>query len=349
MTYVADPADPSLPTDGMAASGGAAELRALKGYLQGLIGDGTNFTGYAWQGFRNRLINGNFQEWQRGTNLAAAVMQQYLADMWFVNSSGTTVAPSRQSFTLGQTAVPYEPTFFHRCVVASVAGAGNNANLQHRIEDVRTLAGQKATLSFWAKADSNKNIAIEINQNFGGGGSPSAPVNGIGVTTIPLTSSWQYFTVQADIPSIAGKTLGTDGKDGLFLYFWMDAGSNFNARTNNLGQQSGTFDIAQVQLEPGGSATPFEIIPPGLNLALCQRYYQVVPTVSLRAAAVSGQALIVRQSLPVVLRAAPSVTFTAGDGSGHAVGASLNDVQVTAFPNAVGSISATNIRLNSSL
>jgi len=81
--------------------------------------------------------------------------------------------------------------------------------------------------------------------------------------------------VTANIPSISGKILGTDGNDNLQIVFWFDAGSSFNSRTNSLGQQSGTFDIANVQLESGTVATPFEQRPIGLELNLCQRFYQV--------------------------------------------------------------------------
>src|SRR5213595_337800 len=122
--------------------------------------------------FRNKLINGNFDVWQRGTSLSAGTGQRFLADRFNTYSVGSTVAPSQQAFALGQTAVPGEPTYFHRAVVASSAGAGNQALFAQNIEGVRTLAGQNAVLSFWAKVDATKNIAVEFVQNFGTGGSP---------------------------------------------------------------------------------------------------------------------------------------------------------------------------------
>jgi hypothetical protein len=224
------------------------------------------------QSFRNKIINGNFDFWQRATSFTSYAYGG--ADRWATINIGSTHTTSRQSFTLGQTDVPGEPTYYQRSVVTSSAGAGNLCLTYQKIESVRTLAGQKATLSFWAKADATKNIAIEFTQNFGTGGSPSSPVREVGVTTCALTSSWQKFEVTVDIPSISGKTLGSDGNDGFLLLFWFDAGSDFNSRTNSLGQQSGTFDIAQVQLEAGSVATPFEMRPPGVELALCQRYFE---------------------------------------------------------------------------
>jgi hypothetical protein len=224
--------------------------------------------------FKNKLINGNFDFWQRGITSAAAAVTRYLADRWKVECAATTAAISQQAFALGQTAVPGEPSFFHRTVVASVAGASNFCIFDQSIESVRTFAGQTATLSFYAKADATKNMAVEFSQVFGSGGSPSAQITGIGVTTIALTSAWQKFTVTVAIPSIAGKTVGTNGDDRLIVAFWYDAGTSFNARTNSLGQQSGTFDIAQLQMEPGMVATPFEVRPLQVELVMCQRYYR---------------------------------------------------------------------------
>ena len=221
-------------------------------------------------GMRNAIINGNFDIWQRGTSFTGA---QYGADRWVNSRGGTTCTLSRQAFTLGQTDVPGEPTYFCRMVVTSVAGASNNSILQQRIEGVRTFAGQQVTVSFWAKADATKSIAIELTQTFGTGGSPSAAVEGIGSVKKTLTTTWQKITHTITLPSIGSKTLGSDDNDRLSLNIWFDAGSDFNSRTDSLGQQSGTFDIAQVQVEAGPVATPFERRPIGVELALCQRYY----------------------------------------------------------------------------
>jgi hypothetical protein len=159
----------------------------------------------------------------------------------------------------------------------------------------------------------SKDIALEINQYFGTGGSPSSTVNGIGVTTCSLTTSWQKFTVTATIPSISGKTIGTDNNDHLQIVFWLDAGSDYNARTNSLGQQSGTFDIAQVQLEAGDTATPFEVRSYGQELALCQRYY--IKLGGDAAADVYGAGYITGSgfildtlTFPVKMRAIPTAT-----------------------------------------
>jgi hypothetical protein len=276
-----------------------------------------------YTGYRNAFINGNFDIWQRGTSFTA---DGYGSDRWYNGRVGSACTMSRQTFTLGQTDVPNEPTYFCRMTVASSAGVGNYVTLQNLIEDVRTFAGQGVTVSFYAKADSAKPISVELRQQFGTGGSPSSGVNAIGTTKTTLSSSWQKVTVTATIPSISGKTIGTDNNSRLGLYIWLDAGSNFNSSTDTLGQQSGTFDIAQVQVEAGSVATPFERRPIGTELALCQRYYRTLGELSGNGAAASSTDTRLTWVFGAKMRAAPTITSTTVTGSA-----------VTAFPNADGS------------
>ena len=52
------------------------------------------------QSFRNKIINGNFDYWQRGTSFSSG---GYGADRFYMSNNGTTFTVSRQAFTLGQT------------------------------------------------------------------------------------------------------------------------------------------------------------------------------------------------------------------------------------------------------
>jgi hypothetical protein len=143
--------------------------------------------------------------------------------------------------------------------------------LAQNIEDVRTLAGQTVTVSFWAKAASGTpKIAVDLTQNFGTGG--SAEVNNYaGQTT--LTTSWARYSVTTTLPSISGKTIGTSSLLGAFL--WVSAGTDFNSRTGSIGIQTNTFDIWGVQVEAGSNATAFQTATGTIQgeLAACQRYY----------------------------------------------------------------------------
>ena len=127
------------------------------------------------------------------------------------------------------------------------------------------------------------------------------------MTTHSLTSSWQKFTVTTTLPSISGKTIGSDNNDILGVNFWLEAGANFNTRTNSLGQQSGTFDIAQVQIEEGSSATPFEHRPIGMELSLCQRYCQKLRRFEMCKMRESDRYSIGTYQFVTEMRAAPTI------------------------------------------
>jgi hypothetical protein len=256
--------------------------------------------------FRNKIINGGFDIWQRGTSQTATGYGS--DDRWLNLNLGSTKTASRQTFTVGQTDVPGNPSYWARTVVTTSAGSGNYCTKQQKIENVATLSGQVATLSFWAKADATKNIAVEFLQEFGTGGIPSASVSAIGVTTVALTTTWQRYTVTATIPSISGKTLGTNNDSNFQVIFWFDAGSSFNSRTNSLGQQSGTFDIANVQLEAGSAATPFEQRPVGMELSLCQRYYWQNAINAAGTCGGGGAIPLIAIKFPVTMRSAISAT-----------------------------------------
>ena len=243
------------------------------------LGNGTTtFNGFGGSGFKNYIINGNFDIWQykdAGLTYPQTSNGYGSDDRWANQNNGSTKTHSQVACTDTERAL-FNASFFSRTVVSSLAGASSFVIKAQVIENLTKLAGKTVTISFWAKADAAKNIAIELGQNFGTGGTPSPVITGVGSQLVVLTTTWQKKTITVTIPSIIGKTLGTDGvhTTGTYLTFWFDAGSSFNSRSASLGQQSGTFDIAQVQLEEGSVATPFEQRPVGLELNLCQRYYE---------------------------------------------------------------------------
>ena len=226
---------------------------------------------------KNYLINGDFPIWERGTTTGAGTSGiNYMADRWRAYSLGSTYNYSRSAFTLGQTDVPNEPTYYTTMVVSSVPGVFNFAILGQYIENVRTLVGKTITISFYAKADSAKDMSVTINQNFGTGGSPSAAVSLL-FDKFTLTTSFAKYTATVTLPSISGKTLGTNNDNSLIVDFWFDSGSFYDSINDSLGQQSGTFDISQVQVEEGEEATNFQLRSIGEEFGLCKRFYEKKP------------------------------------------------------------------------
>jgi hypothetical protein len=237
--------------------------------------------------FVNQIINGKFDFWQRGTTQTTSGYGG--ADRWRNEHSGSTKTHSRQAFAEGQTAVPGNPAYYARTVVTAGGGTGDYVSMEQRIEDVRLLGGKTMMLSFYAKADAVKNLGIEVSQNFGSGG--SATLNAIGATKVALTASWARYTVAIPITSLSGKTVGTF-PNFTAIRFWFDAGSTLNTRTATLGHQSGTFDIAMVQLEDGAYATPFEQRPIGVENDLVSRFYEKSVAAASCYASAAGQSLM---------------------------------------------------------
>lgn len=234
---------------------------------------------------KNKIINGDFN-----VQLRSSTVNNYTIDRWISNGGG---GHSRQFFTLGQTAVPGEPTCFYR---HNQTANALNVCVTQLIESVRTLAGQQAVLSFWAKGDKNLTVTPVLRQHFGTGGTPSANVDISSATTptIAITTSWQRFEIPFAVPSLAGKTIGVSGTDHLAVRF-------------NLPVTFFQFDIARVQLEAGSSATDFEDRDPGTEAALCLRYYQET-RLDWYGTTTAGGNYRASVSLPNPMRAFPTVT-----------------------------------------
>lgn len=226
----------------------------------------SSLNGGPLSGTRNRIINGNFDVWQRGTatgSWVAPITSYYWPDRWVFTSGGTggNGSVSRQAFTAGQTDVPGEPTYFMRWQITSAASGQTTGScfVEQRIEDVRTLAGASATISFYAKGTGTL-PNIYLSQTFGSGG--SSQVTHLVASNIVLNTNWTKYTYTVNLSSISGKTIGTNHY--VNLTFMVPLNSTY------------TLDLAQVQVEPGTIATPFERRSFGQELSLCERYYQII-------------------------------------------------------------------------
>jgi hypothetical protein len=281
----------------------------------------------------NRIINGGFDFWQRGTSFTA---QQYGADRWYNGGSGGTVTQSRQSHTVGDKFGVNSPAFYLRQAVSGQSLASHFANFRQLIEGVRSYAGEIITVLGWARRSSGSgNMTIEGTQVFGTGGSPSAYVSSINPTTITLTTSWEPFAAVITVPSITGKTLGTDGNDSLAFNFWTSAGSDFNDRTNSLGIQTIGVDLWGIHIKRGthtAAATEFYKAPElGPELARCQRYYYVQPVESWRLCGTSAGDIGFWHQFPTTMRATPTLGSTSVAALVNASGLTFNGAATNGF------------------
>jgi len=198
----------------------------------------------------------------------------------------------------------------------------NYAHTTQRIESVRSYAGKTITVLGWARRSSGSgNTVLEIEQNFGTTGSPSSAVRATSTTTTTLTSSYAPFAIVIDIPSITGKTLGTDNNDYLSLNFWTSAGSNFNARTNSLGLQDIAVDFWGIHVKVGTHTTDavnlYKQPELGPELVRCQRYYEVgdySDAAGVSNASITGS-VSTTVKFYVTKRAVPTITGTNVQGT----------------------------------
>jgi hypothetical protein len=209
---------------------------------------------------KNKIINGKFDIWQRGTG-TFSTDSAYTADRWQLKLSGATAGVTRQTFTVGQTDVPNSPDYFLRLAVTT---GDNGCRIQQPIENVSTFATQTVTVSFYAKGTNPAGGSLDVflSQDFGSGGSTAvATLAG----SIVLTSSWQRFTQTVTVPSISGKTVGTSS------YFSVQ----IQQPTTDTGIAAWTLDLSSVQVEAASTASPFQTASGSIGgeLALCQRYY----------------------------------------------------------------------------
>jgi len=199
-------------------------------------------------GFKNRLINGGFDVWQRGTSFSSG--SAYAADRWYLSVGGTITAAQTTSVR-GSIPANYGLTW--------TAGASSSAaQLYQPLEqaDVIPLRGQTMTVSAYVAVNStfSGTAALQIYYSSSSDARASQTSNVASVSFTPTTTLTRYsltFTVPSDAL-------------GLMVVI-----------APNASQASGaSFTVGCAQLETGSSSTAFERRPIGQELALCQRYFE---------------------------------------------------------------------------
>lgn len=213
---------------------------------------------------KNAIINGDFAIAQRGTTFNTPANNAYTFDRWYVAYDGTigTFSVNQNVFSPGTIVNGRERKYFMNWN-QSVAGSGSTfRQFSQKIKDVRTFANQQVTLSFWAYADAARNIQASLIRVYGSGGSPSAADVGAASGTIALTTTAQRFVIPLTLPSLAGKTIGTNDDDSLQLTFSLPLNTTM------------TINLWDVQLELGPVATEYERKSFEQSLLDCLPYYE---------------------------------------------------------------------------
>lgn len=279
---------------------------------------------------RNILIGSDFNTnpWQRGTSFTGiANTVTYTADRWFaVGNASASISVSQQTGT------PV-PGFGAQARVqrASANADTHQINFVSIVEsaDVLQTQGLPVIISFYARAgagftSANSALGVTIttgtNANEGaatyisgwtGAATPTLyNSTGAAATSVTLSTSFQRFALVTNIATAA-----------------LELAVQFSFTGVGTAGASDYFEIEAIQLEVapqgGTNATPFERRPIPLELALCQRYTQVLSqvvgaSVSPIALGTGSSATVARLPLPVKVpfRVAPTTTYPIGKAGG---------------------------------
>ena len=313
---------------------------------------------------RNLIINGAMQVAQRATEVTGVADNSdegyQTLDRFgiaFANSpAGTcsigqsTTVPSNQGFSnsykLEVTTANASPTSileiypYTRLEAQDVRNSGWNY----------TDSNSYLTLSFWARSNKAGTYVVTIQV-------PDGTAQRLPLEYTLVADEWTPVVLQ--IPGNSNLTIDNDNGIGLDIQWKLLQGSDRNQGTNGVwssdlthrGTTNGVnlFDtvgnelyLTGVQLEVGSKATPFEHRSYGQELALCQRYYQILRrnpgVVGMRVGV--GQATNSNQvdiviPFPTTMRVAPTAleqSGTAGDyGLINATGSGGDCSSIPAF------------------
>jgi hypothetical protein len=228
---------------------------------------------------RNYMIDGRFDNWTAATG--AATGGYSAATMYYVSAGAGGAATFGQTTAYGFGGVVLDSApkwcFLYQQTTASTGtvAARTAPFIVQKVESSTTLQGRSATLSvkLWVTSGSITIPGIALSQDFGSGGSPSPllvldkTVNWV-VTTTP-----QRFSVRLDVPTVAGKTPGTNGNDSLSVGLWLPPGVTFSLVGAEMQLEQSSPNSSSDINGNGGDPTAFEYRGPQAELARVQRYY----------------------------------------------------------------------------
>lgn len=271
---------------------------------------------------RNKIINGDFKVWQRGTSFAAA--SGFTADRFSWFKGATAVATIQRS-----TDTPSSEFLYSLQVdvttADAVVDAGDYAVLNYTMEGFDALQFKDAplTLSFWVKSPKTGTHSVFFRDNLNA-------FSYIAEYTVSVANTWERktITVAAGIPSATGTHDWTNGWAFNFGFCLM-AGATFDTATvgswhagnffgstnqvNCMDSTANNFYITGIQMEAGSVDTPFEQRPYGVEVNLCQRYYYQRTARGVGAFFTNGGSAVMYH--PVRMRTTPASTWPYTDAN----------------------------------
>jgi hypothetical protein len=308
--------------------------QSLGQLLSGLFGGNQSGFGIPLSN-RNYIVDGNMDS-SISSSLAVAAGQSTnnVSPMYYGvagATNGGTMAISAAPWALGSEPLGMTSPVANVLTWTQAAAATTAPSFSQRIENVQTLQGRSATFSCWLWCASTQTITnLQLLQNFGTGGSPSANV----VTNVPvnwvLTTTPQRFSVLVNVPSIFGKQLGTNASTHYVQpYVQLPVGTTYAINT------------AQWQLEQSSPNSPAAGLPTAFEyrgfeaeLARVQRYYyaptrqQIPGMICTSTTSISGGFL----PFPVTMRATPVASYSSGSFQVQPGGTSVSSFSLTATP-----------------
>ena len=251
-----------------------------------------SFADTAVHGRRNLIINGSFQVFQRATAATTADGGYNTADRWRMGELGDGAYTTERStdhphgsgysvkaqVTTADTSVASDHySYIYQQIEAQ--------NLQHLLYG--TSAAKTLTCSFWVKSNKTGTYVFDLRKP------DNTHLHYTEEFTISSANTWEKKTITIVPDSnvkASGGAIANDNGSGLELGIGLRWGSVYTGGTsgswstnsndygtsnqvNWMDSTSNNFYLAEVQLEVGDKATPFEHLSVAEELHLCQRYH----------------------------------------------------------------------------
>jgi hypothetical protein len=231
---------------------------------------------------RNKIINGNFNVWQRAISFVSPATGAYLADRFaYLATTSAAITVTRETDVPSAVNANYSLKVNVTTADASIA-AGDAAQITQPLEGYTLLPLKNKTvvLTFWVKSSLTGTYCISFRNT----GNTRSLVK---TYTISVANTWEQKTITLTHDS-TGTWNYTSGI-GMYVSWALMSGTTFqttadtwqagnfiatSAQVNFVGTVSNTFFLSQIQLEESPVVTGFEHRDFEQELRLCQRYYE---------------------------------------------------------------------------